>query len=243
MKKNIQLIEKKLPLPFSILTGSPLYDVHSIFYTIQGEGPFCGVPAIFIRLAGCNLQCPGCDTDYTSTRTWLTAQNVLNRIDEMTTCARFLRLPLVVITGGEPFRQEISGLIHALDNYNVQVETNGTLPPPIDINWEDNAAHIICSPKTGKIHPLIEEFAMAFKYVLHADSVDPDDGLPILALEHPAKPRVARPNKIDNKVIYVQPMDCNNSIQNKKNERAAIASCMKYGYIFQLQLHKLIGME
>ena len=37
-------------------------DVHSIFHTIQGEGPYCGHPAVFIRLAGCNLQCPGCDT-------------------------------------------------------------------------------------------------------------------------------------------------------------------------------------
>ena len=37
-------------------------EVHSIFKTIQGEGPFCGTPAVFIRLAGCNLQCPWCDT-------------------------------------------------------------------------------------------------------------------------------------------------------------------------------------
>src|SRR3954467_9071958 len=40
--------------------------IHSIFYTLQGEGPYSGCPAVFMRLAGCNLQCPGCDTDYTS---------------------------------------------------------------------------------------------------------------------------------------------------------------------------------
>lgn len=232
MKKNIQIIEKKVPF-------NGMYDVHSIFYTIQGEGPFCGVPAIFIRLAGCNLQCPGCDTDYTSTRNLMSTDTIRNIAVELSDTCK-----LVVITGGEPFRQNLSELINTLiDNYEVQVETNGTLPPPIDIDWLRGSAHIICSPKTGKINPLIEHFATAFKYVLHADSVDEDDGLPILALEHSAKPRVGRPDGMDDKIIYVQPMDCKDPLQNKKNEEAAIASCMKYGYIFQLQLHKVIGME
>ncbi len=39
--------------------GSSL-SVHSLFYTLQGEGPYSGHPAVFIRLAGCNLQCPKC---------------------------------------------------------------------------------------------------------------------------------------------------------------------------------------
>ena len=50
------------------LRGDGLLAVHSIFYTIQGEGPFAGETAVFVRLAGCNLQCPLCDTDYTSDR-------------------------------------------------------------------------------------------------------------------------------------------------------------------------------
>ena len=58
-KINSQAIEK------SAHYTTRSYDVHSIFPTIQGEGPFVGQPAIFIRLAGCNLQCPACDTDYT----------------------------------------------------------------------------------------------------------------------------------------------------------------------------------
>ena len=55
-------------------------EVHSIFYTIQGEGPFCGTPAVFIRLAGCNLQCPSCDTNYTSKRRTMTAEEIVNEV-------------------------------------------------------------------------------------------------------------------------------------------------------------------
>ena len=90
---NIQPIEKY------VQAENKMLDVHSIFYTIQGEGPFTGCPAVFVRLAGCNLKCPGCDTDYTSNRTPMTAEQILNKILELASPAT-----LVVITGGEPFR-------------------------------------------------------------------------------------------------------------------------------------------
>jgi len=50
---NQQPIEKQFLHPKGDL------EVHSIFLTIQGEGPFTGQRAVFVRLAGCNLQCPG----------------------------------------------------------------------------------------------------------------------------------------------------------------------------------------
>ena len=40
--------------------------INEIFYSIQGEGPSIGQPAIFIRLAGCNQNCTFCDTKYHS---------------------------------------------------------------------------------------------------------------------------------------------------------------------------------
>ena len=43
--------------------------VQEVFYTLQGEGPFSGQPALFIRLAGCNLRCFWCDTEFESS-TW-----------------------------------------------------------------------------------------------------------------------------------------------------------------------------
>ena len=60
MQRNTQPAEKQVKSSGLILA------INSIFYTIQGEGPFAGSPAVFVRLAGCNLQCPMCDTEYTS---------------------------------------------------------------------------------------------------------------------------------------------------------------------------------
>ena len=74
--------------------------VHSIFHTLQGEGPFTGVPAVFIRLGGCNLQCPGCDTEYSEGIALMTIEEIFAKITEVVNGAK---TDLVVITGGEPF--------------------------------------------------------------------------------------------------------------------------------------------
>ncbi len=103
-----------------------------IFWTIQGEAHLRGFQMCFVRLAGCNLQCPGCDTDYTSTRRQMGPYEVLAEVNELWRAERWRR-GLVVITGGEPFRLELSGLFNVRCDagYFVQVETNGTLPAPI----------------------------------------------------------------------------------------------------------------
>jgi len=221
--------------------------VYSVFDTIQGEGPFCGTPAVFIRLAGCNLQCPACDTDYTSGRTDCTVEHVVNLVKLASN-----RVPgLVVITGGEPFRQDIGALIGALcaEAYYVQIETNGTLPPPINAmqyihtnTSSRRGAFVVCSPKTGAVHPATIDAACCYKYVMSADSVDPRDGLPVLALDHSAAPRVARPPVAFRRPVYLQPMDEQNVEDNARHLRACMDSCMEHGYILQIQLHKLLGV-
>lgn len=232
---NRQPIEKKS-------SRADVLDVHSIFHTIQGEGPFCGTPAVFIRLAGCNLQCPACDTDYTSTRKKMPLADIL------ATTKTFAARGLVVITGGEPFRQEIEKLLLLLTkhDYYVQIETNGTLaPPPGDYNTVTDrrkGLYIVCSPKAGKVNALIEGLACCYKYVLAADSLHAD-GLPLRALKHPAAPFVARPPKNWKLPIYVQPMDAKDEETNRQNLQAAVTSCMENGYILQLQIHKIINME
>lgn len=215
--------------------------VHSIFETIQGEGPFCGVPCVFVRLAGCNLQCPGCDTDYTSNREQMTPAEILLRIAD-------LRLEgLVVVTGGEPFRQNLHQLLYMLIDagYYVQVESNGTLQPPGRI-WSlrtdrRHGAYLVVSPKTGKVHPDIYEVACALKYVVKAGDVH-TDGLPLSALDHTSNPYPARPPKGWNRPIYVQPMDSKDPVENATNLQEAVASCMQHGYTLQIQVHKVIGV-
>lgn len=226
--------------------GSTLL-VHSIFSTLQGEGPFAGHSAIFIRLAGCNLQCPACDTEYTGpgvtemTRVAIVQRIVRQRQQDM------ICWPIVVITGGEPFRQNITPLISSLvaHGFRVQVETNGTMKPVISHDFESMARlgmlTIVCSPKTGRVNLLLRDYISAYKYVLDYDNVCPEDGLPIKALDHPAYPKIARPHKRDIPV-FVQPADRGIKATNELNMEEAARQCMRHGYTFQLQMHKIIGL-
>lgn len=233
MTINIQPIEKRVEGDGNTL------DVHSIFFTIQGEGPYTGYPAVFIRLAGCNLQCPGCDTEYTTGRETLTVQQIVARIERTYSHTRNLR-PLIVITGGEPFRQNLAVLCRMLTRwYRVQIETNGTLG--IDNPDAFQNVDIVCSPKAGKVHYSIVAHADWYKYVLHHESVCPNDGLPILALDHSASPKVFRPPV--GSTIYLQPCDTKNEATNKLNLEACVASCLKFGYTLQLQVHKIACLE
>ena len=71
--------------------------VNEIFYSIQGEGRYTGTPAIFIRLAGCNLRCDFCDTEHQPYQD-LTEEEIMRQIADFPTSH-------VVITGGEPMLQ------------------------------------------------------------------------------------------------------------------------------------------
>lgn len=235
-----------------------LLDVHSFFYTIQGEGPFAGHRAVFVRLAGCNLQCPGCDTEYTEGRTFMKPEVVALTVDSMVTVERdkgaFLGdNPLVVITGGEPLRQQIGWLVAILLDYGfrVQIESNGFFAPDDKLRrllgyvgagsqWQRRLS-LVVSPKTGKISQEARASATAFKYVIDADSLDPNDGLPIHALSHPGNKVVARPLRMD-VPIYVNPCDRGDPVINQRNLEAAAWSAMKFGYILGVQIHKLVGV-
>jgi 7-carboxy-7-deazaguanine synthase len=268
---NMQAPEKRTTHRDS---GQQRLDIHSIFYTIQGEGPFTGTPAVFVRLAGCNLQCPKCDTDYTTGRQLMTVEQVWTAIDREYLC----RLPmpdvvprdangsevpielpyagLVVITGGEPFRQDIDELCMRLVERGcyVQIETNGTLAPTVrgiiltsEVQLDRrHGVYIVCSPKTGKVHPLIERYACCYKYVMNVENVDAEDGLPTHALHHflNGSTRLARPSMHRQTMpVYLQPMDEQSPVRNSQHLQACVSSCMKYGYTLQLQIHKILRME
>lgn len=217
-------------------------EVHSIFKTIQGEGPFQGTPCVFIRLAGCNLQCPFCDTDYTSKREPMWVSHITEKVKKLRTTG------LVVITGGEPFRQKnITTLFDDLlsAGFLVQVETNGTIQPQ-EYDFNSKAVYVVVSPKTQKIQPIFHSIACAFKYVGNAiDLLNSSDGLPVTVLGFPVRQgrTVARPNLEFAGRIYLQPEDNGKAWLNKANETACVKSCLEHGYIFNIQLHKHLGLE
>lgn len=100
--------------------------VSEIFTSFQGEGPYIGIPATFLRLYGCNLNCKWCDTDI-STYEVLSVDDVA---EILMTQMEFNNINLLVITGGEPTLQmeEIKRLIRELpEDIKIQLETNGSI--------------------------------------------------------------------------------------------------------------------
>ncbi len=99
---------------------SKFYKVNDIFYTLQGEGFYTGVPAIFIRFAECNLRCDFCDTDF--------KESLEMTLGDLEMTLAQYPAKHVVLTGGEPSLQtdeELLQMLHA-EGYYVQIETNGT---------------------------------------------------------------------------------------------------------------------
>lgn len=235
---NMQPPEKRVSGPGDTVA------VNSIFHTLQGEGPFAGSPAVFLRLAGCNLQCPLCDTEYTD-REELAVREVLARVNY---AAGFNEVnkacSLVVITGGEPMRQPIAKLVHALmtHGYRVQIETNGTLfAPGLPYHHEDLT--IVCSPKAGAINRELAPWVGAWKYVADADNISEVDGLPTQALEHPCGGRLARPPANHPAPVYLQPVDHKNIAKNARAQAAVVQACLRHGHRLCLQLHKIVGLD
>jgi 7-carboxy-7-deazaguanine synthase len=98
--------------------------VNEIFYSLQGEGFFAGLPSVFIRLAGCQLRCQWCDTKYA----WDELAGRQQAIDEVIKAVQQYDCRFVVITGGEPMiNQDISQLSNELKalQKHVTIETAG----------------------------------------------------------------------------------------------------------------------
>ena len=139
------------------------YPVVEQFDSIQGEGAMIGMPVTFIRLFGCNLTCPWCDSKETWTNldklkqleenqsnecdgkklnfTWMSAEELAEKCEQA----------YVVITGGEPTLHDLTELIDALHEWNkvVCIETNGTNPTHPGLDW------VVASPKPPQyfLHP------------------------------------------------------------------------------------------
>lgn len=105
--------------------------VNEIFYSIQGEGYNTGRAAVFIRLSGCNLKCPFCDTDFTN-YTEMTQTEIVDEVLRQGAGCR-----LVVITGGEPTLYDCTALIDELhqNDFEVAMESNGTRKAPFNVDY------------------------------------------------------------------------------------------------------------
>lgn len=103
-----------------------------VFHTIQGEGALLGLPMTFIRLAGCPVNCPECDTNYqVSGRA--TLKQILDRCAQL----RYGGVEWAWITGGEPAEYDLLPLVNGLHalGYKVALATAGTRPVQSGFVW------------------------------------------------------------------------------------------------------------
>jgi len=181
--------------------------ISEIFYSIQGEGPELGMPAVFIRLSGCNLDCPWCDTKYAEHGVNMSEEEIISDVDSHN-CEN------IVITGGEPLIQDILPLIKELKlkSKKVYVETNGTVFKPELIGF----AIFIVSPKlkyAGRIqHSYLRNLyrwshLATFKFVIDTMK-DFDDSIELikkLKIIQPAyfMPQVTDDKEMKEKIIWL----------------------------------------
>ena len=165
-----------------------------IFYSLQGEGASAGAPAVFLRLAGCNLHCTWCD----SKRAW--GHELALSVHEV--AERLLAFPCrhYVITGGEPLLQsaELESLLNLLpESAYIEIETNGTLPPTPRLaarvnqwNVSPKLPHAGEQPLPPAALPAFAELSSAwFKLVVQGES----DWPAIEALHLPAERLILMP--------------------------------------------------
>ena len=222
----------KNPIRKPVEGDGSVLEIQEIFPTLQGEGPLVGTPAVFIRLGGCNLNCSFCDTKFEDFTPWSMAQ-IMSDVKKFANNNQSKRArKLVVITGGEPFRQPIELLCSTLldEGFDVQVETNGTLFRPID-----ERVQLVVSPKNkGKgYRPVRDDLlkqAIAVKFIISKH--DPDyQGVSDVG------------QNLYNLPVYIQPMDMEDKKLNEENLEHTLDLCEKYGYRLSQQMHKIWGMK
>ncbi len=216
-----------------------MYSVKEIFPTLQGEGAHAGRAAIFCRFTGCNLWsgreedrstaiCQFCDTDFIGVDgigggKFTTANALANAIEvAWQTTAAGPHYRYVVFTGGEPLLQLDAALIEALHakQFEIAVETNGTLPVPAGIDW------VCVSPKAGT--ELVVKQADEIKLAI------PQNGHTQLEL------LLKRFEGMDYRHRFLQPID---GLERDSNTSFAVQLCQKRPlWRLSLQTHKYMGM-
>lgn len=208
----------------------------SPFYTIQGEGPYAGWPAVFCRLNGCHLACTFCDTNFSDPADPVYDEPAISgMIHEL---AKKNNCGLVVLTGGEPMAQNITPMVIRLleVGHTVQIETAGSFYRPcLDL---PNVVTIV-SPKTSFVDPRTSTAADAFKYIISADMVLTDDGIPVCDTQGRGRDRpLAAPPA--GKMVYYSPMDEYDEEKNRANLRVVRDLALKHGRIALPQVHKVL---
>ena len=143
----------------AIAPESITYPVVETFHSVQGEGYWMGVNAYFIRLGGCDVHCPWCDTK----ESWNPLRHPARSPEDLAQAARKANPAIVIITGGEPLMHDLNPLTAAIRQWGmpVHLETSGAHPFSGDFDW------VTFSPKQfQQPHPSIYAHTQELKVVI-----------------------------------------------------------------------------
>ena len=251
-------MDLRLPVMKTGLVLAKLNDEPEIFHSLQGEGISLGLPSIFVRCSGCNLQCNWCDTEYTWNWTGTSFAHLKDRPDQASkydrqavqirqspeeVAAAVKRFPCrnVVLTGGEPMLQqqqltEVCRLLRASDpEYEFEVETNGTLRPDPEFDHLINRYNV--SPKllnSGMprsatiIDDVLKWFAATPKATFKFVCRTPDDAAEIAGLQQQFQ--LPKPR------IFVMPEAWNQQTLQERRQ-AVFELCLQHGWRYTDRLH------
>ena len=229
----------------AILTEAMSYRINEIFETLQGEGTFTGVPSIFLRLQGCPVGCPWCDTQHTwetnpsdqvsverlmakteATAEWaeMTAEDIISRFEKEGYTAKH-----VVITGGEPAMFDLLPLGNALEakGYQLQIETSGTFELKVTDNTWVTVSPKLDMPGGYLVRPDCMARANEIKHPVamqkHIDALD--------SLLKRCPPKA-------DAVICLQPIS-----QRPRATELAMKTCIARNWRLSVQMHKYLNIE
>ncbi|MFT4652647.1 MAG: 7-carboxy-7-deazaguanine synthase [Patiriisocius sp.] len=236
--------------------------VNEIFETIQGEGSYTGTPSIFVRLQGCPVGCPWCDTKHTwdilaeeqvssdvifvksaDSPTYFSSQSeaLLPLLQQQGYTAKH-----IVITGGEPCMFDLYELTELAHNqgFSTQIETSGTyevlchedtwvtVSPKINMK----AGMPILSQAMQRANEIKHPIAMQ-KHIDELDALLRKENL-LLPNNRPLdKPQKAN-NNLHYPMVYLQPIS-----QQQRATELAVKTCIERNWRLSVQLHKYIGVE
>ena len=198
-----------------------MYRVNEIFYSLQGEGSWTGTPMVFVRLSGCNLQCPFCDTDHAEFTAMSASTIVEVALEAGSGCRR------ICLTGGEPSLQADEELISAFHaaGFMVHMETNGTREVPAGVDW------VTLSPK-NQVPGLKGAGTVVLKKadevkLVFAPGVDPAAWASFPATWH-----------------FLQPCDVADPVRNREILRLTVEYIQLHpSWRLSIQTHKFLGIR
>ncbi len=215
--------------------------VNEIFTTLQGEGHWTGTPATFIRLQGCDVGCPWCDTKHTwelNPENETTLDAIIAKVDPSPTFAlasvdQLVDIVInnqeqhVVITGGEPCAFDLTEMTARITRRTlrqVQIETSGT--------YEVKAHHstwLTVSPKVGMPgRKAVRDDALRRANELKMPVGKPDDIETLQRLIQEA-PQAE---------VWLQPLS-----GSPKATKLCMEAARQHGWRVSIQVHKLIGLR